>query len=264
MARMILQQFKPEGDRILAGGLCHLVKEGLDRIGRVGRTDRAPPQHRNAGLHARQPDAQVGDRIGQIGGTFDRGEVDAVLDCHALEGGARHDRLADDVVRPGGDIALGIETRLHRMHIGWTVTPALHVVIARPLHFYRPRPAEGFRHLNRLRHHIGIEHRAPAKAAAGAHHMQLHLVWRHTGDLRRDILIEVRHLVPGPDLDDSILHLRHRVQWLERRMGQIGESKCGLERFRRGRNCTCRIAIVAGDGEWRGLRLGFVSRKNFS
>ena len=80
---------------------------------------------------------------------------------------------------------------------------------------------------------IGVEHRATAETAAGAHHMQLHLVGRHAGDLRCDILIEIRHLVTAPDFEHAIFHPRHRIERLERGMGEIREGVSRFEHLRR-------------------------------
>ena len=259
---MILEKLKPQRHGIFPRGFRHLVEEGLDGIGRVGGPHRAPPQHRNPGLHGGEAHGEVGDGIGNVGRALDGCEVDPVLHRHAFEQRARHDRLPDDVVRPRDDVAVSIEAGLHRVHIGRAVAAALHVVVARPLHLDGPRPADGLRHLDRFRHHIGIEHRAPAKTAARAHDMKLDLVGSDAGNLRGDILVEVRHLMSAPDLDDAILHLRHGIERFERRMREVGEGERGFQRLR----CTCkrldRVAIVAGDSKRRCLGLRLIGREN--
>jgi hypothetical protein len=44
---MVLQELEPERDRVLAGGFGHLVQEGLNRVGGVGRSHGAPPEDRS-------------------------------------------------------------------------------------------------------------------------------------------------------------------------------------------------------------------------
>ena len=126
---------------------------------------------------------------------------------------------------PGDELAVGVEPGLHRVHVGRPVAPALHVVLAGPLHLDRRAASPSARAVDTASTITSAsEHRAPAEAAAGLHHVQPHLVRRDAGDLGRDRLVEVGHLVPAPDLDHPVLaHPRHRVHRLERGVGEVGE-----------------------------------------
>jgi hypothetical protein len=49
-----------------------------------------------------------GKGVGQVGGAFDRGGVDAALDHPALERGAGENRLADNAMLPRHHLVVGV------------------------------------------------------------------------------------------------------------------------------------------------------------
>ena len=195
--------------------------------------DGAPPEHRHADLGGGQAEPAVGDGIGQMLRTLDRLGVDAVLHEDRLQRPARVHRLADDVVLPADDAALAVEPGPQGMDVGRPVAPAFHVVLAGPLHLHRHAGPERARRRDRFHDNVAVIGRAAAEAAASLHDVHADLVRRDAGNLRRDGLVEPGHLVPAPDLDRPVfVHPRHRVERLERGLGEIGELVARLDDLR--------------------------------
>ena len=118
---------------------------------------------------------------------------------------------------------------LQLVDVNRAVAAARHVVLARPLHLDRRLPADRLGGADRLDDHVGIGRGAPAEAAAGHHHVQPHPLERQPGDPGGDRLVEVRHLVAAPDLDEVVVPPRDGVHRLERGMRQVGELERRLE-----------------------------------
>ena len=122
------------------------------------------------------------------------------------------------------DLAVLVEPRLDGMDIGRAVSPAAHVVLARPLYLHRFAGAERARRRDRLDDEVGIGDRAAAETAAGLHHMQLHLVRRGAADLGCGRLIDVGHLMPAPDVDGAVLvDAGDGIERFDRGMNEIGK-----------------------------------------
>ena len=92
--------------------------------------------------------------------------------------------------------------------------------------------------------------------------MELDLVGRGAGDLGRDELIEIRHLMPGPDLQRAIGHAGHGVQGLEGCMREIGEGEACLQDLVGRCQGRSRIAVIARHRQRRCLGLRLVGRKD--
>ena len=88
-------------------------------------------------------------------------------------------------------------SRLHLVDESRTVAAAAHVVFAGPLHLDRRLPAQRLGDGDRLDNDVGVGRSPPAKAAAGLHHVQRHLVRGYAGDLRGGGPIGVGHLAPA-------------------------------------------------------------------
>jgi hypothetical protein len=92
-----------------------------------------------------QLDREVRNAVGQVGRALDRGGVDAVLHQHRLERGAGEDRLADDHVLPGDQVALRIEAGFQRVVVHRPVEAGAHVVLAAADELHRRFPARSGR-----------------------------------------------------------------------------------------------------------------------
>ena len=112
-ARLVLGQFQPDRQRILAGGIRDLVEEGLGRELVVARADAAPGMHAHAADFAHILGLYVRDRVERL---IEAARADVVLAAGRLEARRRGDRI--DVLRhqpviPAGEVALGVEAGLH-------------------------------------------------------------------------------------------------------------------------------------------------------
>ena len=76
---------------------------------------------------------------------------------------AGEDRLPDDAVPPGNDVAFAIETSLDAMHVDRPIPAALHVILARPDHLDRHRFAIGLSDLASFPHEVRVCDRSAAK-----------------------------------------------------------------------------------------------------
>ena len=145
---------------------------------------------------------------------------------------------------PGRDLARAVDHALDVVGVDRAVAAARHVVLARPLHLDRRLPADRLRGLHRLGDHVRVGRGAPSEAAAGHHDVQLDLVGRDARDLGRGRLVEVRHLVPAPDLDHVVVVPRDRVHRLHRGVGEVGELEHRLELLAAGLERLLDVAVV--------------------
>ena len=218
------QQRQPQRDRILAGGRRDLVEQGLHHVRGMGVADRAPPQHRHRRRRMGHAHVDIGQRVRGIDDALGRGGIDAVLHHHPLERGAGHDRLADDVMLPAADVAVGVQAHAHAMHVQRAIAAAAHVGFARPLQFDRRAEVDRLGDFGGFDEHIAVEDRAPAETAAGLHHVQVDLIGFDAGDLRAGALHRVRHLQAAVDVQAVAVLVDHRIQRLQRRMREVREA----------------------------------------
>ena len=122
------------------------------------------------------------------------------------------------------------------------------------MHPDRRPPADRLGDRHRLGDDVGIGDRPAAEAAAGHHHVQLDLLRRHPRDAGRDRLVEVGHLVAAPDLEQSILQPRHRVERLHRGVGEVGELEARLDDLGRTGQGLVHVTILPGDGRLGAVR----------
>jgi hypothetical protein len=130
MLRMLREQLVPRAIRIEPGGMTELVEEALGREAVVRVADRAPKPDGNSSLDRRVLDAQVRDRVRQIGRTFGGGRVgdatarEQARRCRRRDSAQRsrctvrqqrtdkittlvgEDRLRDDALMPRADRAV--------------------------------------------------------------------------------------------------------------------------------------------------------------
>ncbi len=218
----------------------------------MGRAHRAPPEHRHLDVGGHQIDQQVGHGVRQGRGALDRGRIDAVLDHHARKRRAGQDRLADDPLPPGDQPAAGVEAARELVVVHRPIAAARHVVLAGPLHLDRGLGAGRLEDAHDLDDHVRIGDRAPAEEAARRHHVQLHLRGVDAHDLGAHRLIEVRHLVPGPDLERAVLEPCDRVERLHRGMREVGKLELGLDDLGGAGERALDVAVLARD---RGIAL---------
>jgi len=133
MARLLAHHGQAPFDRILSGRFEQFVDKGLDRIAGMGVSDRTPPQYGNPDIDLVQVAFEVGKLVGRFVGTFIGGRIHAVLESHRLERRALHDRLPDDGIAPGFDLAVA-DHAAHAMNAERAIIAAAHVVLAGPDH----------------------------------------------------------------------------------------------------------------------------------
>ena len=173
VTRMIRQQVETELHLIGTNFSDDLIQEHFGRIGSVGRPHRPPPEHRNPHIRGGQSNAEIRDGIWQGGRALNRGGIDAILDQPG-EGTACNNRLADNMIVPGDQLAVRVETGPHPVDIGRAISSASRVVLAGPLHFHRCLPANRLADSDRFQDHIRIRRCPPAKPAAGLHDVHAH------------------------------------------------------------------------------------------
>src|ERR1019366_3328233 len=116
MARMLGEEPPANYQRIDPCRVGELIQEALIRVGRVSGAYRSPPQCRDAHLRDMCRDAEVRHLVGQRACPFDHSLVDTVFQHGALERRAPYERLADNDLVPGDDIAICIEPALQVVH----------------------------------------------------------------------------------------------------------------------------------------------------
>src|SRR6185295_20383317 len=92
--------------------------------------------------------------------------IDAVLNHHRGERSSGYQRLSHDHMPPCRRHSIGADAKLDAMRVHRTIVTTTHIILACPDEFYRSA-AQTFRNHSRLARYMGINHRAPAKAAAG-------------------------------------------------------------------------------------------------
>ena len=258
MARVLAEERAAQLERVPLRGARDLVEEALGGEGGVRRADRAPPLHRHADLRRVQVDGEVRDRVGQGGCAFHRGGVDAVLHQHRFERGAGEDRLADDAVAPRDQPAARVEARFERVVVHGPVVARAHVVLAPPDQLHRGASVDRFCNRRRFQHEVGLRVGAPAEAAAGVQHVELHLLGLEPEELRHDRLVDGLELLAVPDLAACLftigVELHHAVHRLHAGVREVRELVGGLERPRRVLERALDVAVLArhgalGDGE---------------
>ena len=180
--------------RVLARRVRQLVDKALDDERGVRMSDRAPPQGGDAVRGSLPVHQQIGNVVGQLGGPFDGGVVDAIFDDRGLERRARDERLTDDALLPGHGIARRIQTAADRVIGRGSVVPAARVVLARPDDL--DRRLDGLRDLHRLAHEVAVEDGAPAEAAAEQRGVDLTCSGLSPATLRRGARSTVWNCVP--------------------------------------------------------------------
>ena len=259
---MGVEQRQPQFDRVATGRRRKLVEEGLGRHRSVGRAYRAPPKHRHGVVGRRvQFDLQIRNRVGQVGGAFDRHLVDAVLDQHFLERRAHQDRLAHQPVAPADDIAVGIDAAAQRVVEHRPVVPCLHVVLAQPYQLDRCPPADRLDDLGTFQHVVRILAGATPEAAAGVEHVDGHLFGRQAEHCGQRELVASVHLLAVPHLATVRTEANDAVHRLHRRVGQVGEVVAGLKHP--GGTAQGRFGVAVGSGrEARRRRLRPIVRED--
>ncbi len=247
---LLAQQLLAVGHRIHIGGMGRLVDQRLHHEGGMGGTDGAPPQHGYVGLDVMY--RQVERHVVRLAHALDHGGVDPVLDHHRLERRAADDGLAHDGMVPGHDVALCVQPQLGAVHMCRAVVAAADVVLAAPDHLDRTglagRPVS-LGHVNRFHQIVGRGHGAPAKAAAGHHRMQHHLLRLEAGRFRDGALVYGLELAAGPYLATVRAQVHHAVERLHGRVRQVGEFVDGRDLLRRARQA--RRVGLPGDGARR-------------
>ncbi len=217
--------------------------------------DRAPPQHRHLDVARRtQLHLEVGHRIGQVGDTFDRGMVDALLDQERLHRGTGDDRLADDAVVPGLQLAGLIQADARTVQVHRAEEAATGIVLTRPDHLHRcvhALVARGLGDRHGLQQVIRTRAGTAPETAAGIQLGQRHLFRLEAQVAADDRLVDGLELLAVPDLAAIGGELHQAVHRLHRRVRQVRELVVGLDGFRRlGQR---RIGVATGGRRQAGL-----------
>ena len=266
MTRMTVQQRMTEGVRVLPCSDGGLVDHGFGDVTGVGMTDRTPPQHRYLDIaRCAQLHLQVGHRIGQVGNPLHRGVVDAVLDHEGLHRSTGHDRLADDAVVPGLQLAGLVQADAHAVQVQRPEITATGIVLARPDHLHRRIHALVTRCLgDRHRLQQVVRHRtgAATKAAAGIQLGQRNLLGRQAQVATDDGLVDGLKLLAVPDFAAVAGEFHQAVHRLHRRVRQIRKLVLGLDDFSRLGQRRIGVALARGRQTWL-ARIVAVLRENF-
>src|SRR6266581_7037937 len=159
---------------------------------------RPPPQYWHSNLGGVVLYAEVRDRIRNIVKSFHGSSIDPILDDHALERSARHNRLAYDVMRPDQRISIRIHSSDQRVIVHRPVIAAVHVIFARPDHF--DWHAGSFGHVDSFADKIRRRIRAATKTTAQQRSVNLHLLRLQSGDASCSHTINGLELRARPDL----------------------------------------------------------------
>ena len=136
MLGRIAEQLAPELQRILAGGMRHLVHEAFEIDGVLIVVHAAPESRRQRWIAHRVVDHEIRNRIAEppLGATrieaLEGDRIAAVLQAVGIH--RRQDRLARDPHLERGHVAVGIERAGQLAHRDRVVPAVQHVLLARP------------------------------------------------------------------------------------------------------------------------------------
>ena len=203
-----------------------LVDERADGEAVVDGVHRAVPADAGVRDGGAGLDAQVRDRVRDVARAV--GELVAV-GAGDVGGEARGDRRIGRAVAPGDDRSRAVEAGFEAVRGDAVVVAVLQVVLARPLHAHRGADLAG--EPGGLAEEVGL--RLAAEGAAEERHVDGDLVDLHletVGDRRPRVL---RRLGGGPDLDETVLHLRHRDHRLHLGVREVRQVVLGRDPARR-------------------------------
>src|ERR1700730_2932289 len=172
IARRLAHHGKTAFNGILSRRLEQFIDERFHRVTGVGVTHRTPPQHGDADIDLMQVAFEIGDLVGDVMRALIGCRIQAVLYRHRLKRRTLHDRLADDGIAPGLDLAVA-DDPAHAMNAERPVVPAAHIVLARPHQLHRFSPANRFHHFGKLKRNVRTLLRAAAEAATGKYGLQM-------------------------------------------------------------------------------------------
>ena len=159
------------------------IEECFDGKTGVRMADGAPPLNGHADLRRVQVDLEIGKAVKDIGSAFNGSAVNAVLDSEGGERRAVSDGLADDGVRPGDRVAVGVEARDKAIVPHGAIPAAAHVVFAGPDDF--DGSFRDFGDVRRFDDKIGGRIGAPAETSAEKHRVNLDFFGRQADDSAR-------------------------------------------------------------------------------
>src|SRR3984893_15968788 len=106
MARRLAHHRKTAFNGILSRRLEQFIDERFHSVTGVGVTHRTPPQHGDADIDLMQVAFKIGDLVGDVVRALIGCRIQAVFERHRLKRRTLHDRLADDGIAPGLDLAV--------------------------------------------------------------------------------------------------------------------------------------------------------------
>ncbi len=137
VSRMFVQQCSAKFEWVLARRLGKFIHERLDHKRRVRMSDRAQPEARHASGRLLPVHQQIWNVVGNVLRAFDRSVIHAFLDEVLRKWRARDERLANDSLLPGQQLAACIQSGAHGVIRARPVKSTAHVVLARPNDFDR-------------------------------------------------------------------------------------------------------------------------------
>ncbi len=234
------EKFQPELQRVLPGLVRDLVDKALYHEGVSGVCRRTPGAawqpdcvmevlHTNVVDDATRKIIEIQLRLVQILVRHFRAPIVLTAACKAL--------------RPGRDLAIGVNAGVHFVQSAGTIEVILYVVFARPLQLDRPAGL--------LRDHgrFGdvVVRQAPPEATTDARHFNMNVLSRYAGDGMSRPRRTRRHLRRRDDVALVGLYVGIAILRLERRMRDEGYSILARNRRLRCRHRGIKITFVQYD-----------------
>ena len=207
---------------------------------------RAPPESRDAGGRLVPVHQEIGDVISQIGGPFDGGLIDTILNHGVFERGVYHERLADNILPPGHGVAGRIQAGVEKVQGRGPIVAAANVIFTGPDHF--DRSLDDFGDLHCFPDKMAVKDAPAAEAAAQQRRMDFDLFRFQAGDFDRGLMIGGLELGTGPDIAAVRADVGEAVEGFH---GGVGEIWQFVNRIESGRGLSqggSNIALLPGDG----------------
>src|SRR5216684_1630467 len=191
--------------------------------------DGAPPLDGHADLGRVQIHLQVRNAIEQIGGAFNGGAVDSILDGELFEGRPLHDGLADDGVRPCDGIALRVQSRGETVVPHGAVPAAGEIILAGPDNF--DGGLGNFGDVDSLNNEVGCRVGATAEAATEQCGVDFDFFRGQAGGFGGVGAVDGFELRAGPDFASVGAQIHDAIERLHHGVGEVGDVVFGGDGF---------------------------------